>query len=82
MCRRQPEHFMKVSCQRMGVLFSLHLGLAALTFSLFSFVQCHHYIWDIITKQYVCTDHLKVDHHHHDYEVQLQTKVKRRFAKI
>ena len=45
--RRQPEHFLKVSCQRMGVLFSLHLSLAAVCFSVFSFAQCHKYSWNL-----------------------------------
>ena len=59
--RRQPEHFMKVSCQRMGIIFAAHLVVAALQFSLFSFLQCHTYDLDIKSHQYVCSDHLHAE---------------------
>ena len=59
--RRQPEHFMKVSCQRMGIILAAHLVVSALQFSLFSFLQCHNYDLDIKSHQYVCSDHLHAE---------------------
>ena len=60
--RRQPEHFMKVCSQRMGSIFSVHLAVSALQFSLYSFVQCHNYDWDVREQHYVCSDHLQAEH--------------------
>ena len=57
--RRQPEHFMKVSCQRMGSIFGLHLALASLYFSLYSFAACHQYDWDLTQQEYICADHIR-----------------------
>ena len=59
--RRQPEHFLKVSCQRMGIIFSVHLAVSGLQFSLYSFLQCHSYDWDMSLHQYTCSDHLWAD---------------------
>jgi len=61
--RRQPEHFMKVSCQRMGVIFIMHLVISALHFTIFSFVQCHNYVYNTRLHQFVCTDHLTAENH-------------------
>ena len=47
---------MKVCCQRMGIIFSLHLALSALHFSLYSFLECHNYDYQLTNHQYVCTD--------------------------
>lgn len=52
---------MKVSCQRMGIIFASHLVVSALQFSLFSFLQCHNYDLDIQRNQYVCSDHLHAE---------------------
>ena len=61
--RSQPEHFMKVCCQRMGIIFAVHLVVSALQFSLFSFLQCHNYDYNLDdkTNQYVCSDHLHAE---------------------
>ena len=71
--RRQPEHFMKVCCQRMGIIFSLHLALSALHYSLYSFVECHNYDYDIAHHQYVCTDHLNAAENFNQEENILQS---------
>ena len=47
---------MKVCCQRMGIIFSLQLALSALHFSLYSFLECHNYDYQLTNHQYVCTD--------------------------
>ena len=54
---------MKVCCQRMGIIFAVHLVVSALQFSLFSFLQCHNYDYELDdnTNQYVCSDHLHAE---------------------
>ena len=54
---------MKVCCQRMGIIFAVHLVVSALQFSLFSFLQCHNYDYNLDNKtnQYVCSDHLHAE---------------------
>ena len=56
--RRQPEHFMKVSCQRMGIIFSVHLVISAVHFFIYSLVQCHKYDYNVQNHQWICVDHL------------------------
>ena len=54
---------MKVCCQRMGIIFAVHLVVSVLQFSLFSFLQCHNYDYNLDNKtnQYVCSDHLHAE---------------------
>ena len=49
---------MKVCCQRMGIILTVHLVVSGLQFSLASFLQCHNYDFNQKTNQYVCSDHL------------------------
>ena len=51
--RRQPEHFLKVCCQRMGVIFGAHLLLADLYYSLYTF-HCHCFVWNLETLAWEC----------------------------
>ena len=66
--RRQPEHFMKVSCQRMGIIFILHLVISAVHFFIYSLVQCHSYDYNIHDHQWKCADHLTEADRHHQYQ--------------
>ena len=50
---------MKVGCKRMGIVFGVHLALASLYFSIYSFAECHKYDWILQEKKYVCFDHLE-----------------------
>lgn len=69
--RRQPEHFMKVSCQRMGIIFGVHLALGSLYFSLYSFAACHKYEWSLSDNEYICEDHLRATNSGKEHEDQI-----------
>ena len=68
MFRRQPEHFMKVCCKRMSIIFIVHLALASLYFSLYSFAECHRYDWNLEENKWVCLDHLEETKNSREHE--------------
>jgi hypothetical protein len=59
---------MKVSCKRMSIIFGVHLALASLYFSLYSFAECHKYDWNLDQQEYVCLDHLTATKDGKDFE--------------
>jgi len=59
--RRQTEHFMKVCIQRMSLIFTPHLFLACLSFSLYAFAFCHSFDYNMQNNTWQCKDRLEED---------------------